>query len=104
MKIFKDPILLNSHLLASGAQQLLSIQPQLMAFQQQQHAESFYRHKSQHLDQSERKEHMNQFKMRNREMSKRLSRMSRGINGHQSEIMREVVQEEVQSEIEASNR
>lgn len=33
---------------------------------------------------SQRKEQMsmNQFKMRNREMSKRLSRMSRPLNGH----------------------
>lgn len=84
-------------MLASGAQQLLSIQPQLMAFQhhqQQQHQQQlpenhlFYRHKSQQMDSSEpsihsRKDHhMNQFKMRNREMSKRLSRLSRGINGH----------------------
>lgn len=30
---------------------------------------------------------MNQFKMRNREMSKRLSRLSRGINGHNSDMI-----------------
>ena len=95
-----DPILLNSHLLASGAQQLLSIQPQLMAFQQQQqqqqaqhHNESqlFYRKSQSHIQDGpespsmhSRKDQMsmNQFKMRNREMSKRLSRMSRPLNGH----------------------
>ncbi len=89
----KDPILLNSHLLASGAQQLLSVQPQLMAYQQQQQQAEFYRHKSQYLDHSERKEHMNQFKMRSREMSKRLSRLSRGMNGHQNETIKEVQEE-----------
>ncbi|KAL7014220.1 hypothetical protein ACKWTF_015809 [Chironomus riparius] len=95
-----NPILLNSHLLASGAQQLLSIQPQLMAFQQQQqqqqqqqaqHHNEFYRKSQSHIQEGpespsmhSRKDQMsmNQFKMRNREMSKRLSRMSRPLNGH----------------------
>lgn len=71
-----------------------------MAFQhhqqQQQLPENhlFYRHKSQQMDAPEtsmhshsRKDHMNQFKMRNREMSKRLSRLSRGINGHNNDMM-----------------
>lgn len=98
--LFSDPILLNSHLLTSGAQQLLSIQPQLLALQhqqqqQQQSPEShpFYRklHHG-HMEPPEmnspplhsRKEQMsiNTFKMRNREISKRLARMSRPLNGH----------------------
>lgn len=91
-----DPILLNSHLLANGAQQLLSIQPQLLALQQQQQSPEshpFYRklHHG-HMEPPEmnspplhsRKDQMsiNTFKMRNREMSKRLARMSRPLNGH----------------------
>lgn len=100
--LFTDPILLNSHLLANGAQQLLSIQPQLLALQQQQQHQQqqqspeshpFYRklHHG-HMEPPEmnspplhsRKEQMsiNTFKMRNREMSKRLARMSRPLNGH----------------------
>ena len=95
-----DPILLNSHLLANGAQQLLSIQPQLLALQQQQQqsqqqqmspdSHPFYRklHHG-HMEPPEmnspplhsRKDQL--FKMRNREMSKRLARMSRSnVNGH----------------------
>jgi hypothetical protein len=64
-----DPILLNSHLLANGAQQLLSLQPQLMAFQQQQqqqHPEShpFYRKSHDASESHTRKDQMNQFKSR----------------------------------------
>lgn len=95
-----DPILLNSHLLANGAQQLLSIQPQLLALQQQQQQQQqspeshhFYRKLQHgHMEPPEmnspplhsRKDQMsiNTFKMRNREMSKRLARMSRPLNGH----------------------
>ncbi|CRL04915.1 CLUMA_CG018178, isoform A [Clunio marinus] len=98
-----NPILLNSHLLANGAQQLLSIQPQLLALQQQQQlhqqqqqspeSHPFYRklHHG-HMEPPEmsspplhtRKDQMsiNTFKMRNREMNKRLARMSRPLNGH----------------------
>lgn len=99
--LFADPILLNSHLLANGAQQLLSIQPQLLALQQHQHqnqqpspeSHPFYRklHHG-HMEPPEmnspplqsRKDQMsmNTFKMRSREMSKRLARMSRPLNGH----------------------
>lgn len=60
-----------------------------MAFQhQQQHPDNhlFYRHKSQQMEASE-SHSRNQFKMRSREMSKRLSRLSRGINGHNSDMM-----------------
>jgi hypothetical protein len=87
-------------LLANGAQQLLSIQPQLLALQQQQQPSpdhSFYRklHQGHNMEPPEmssrspplhsRKDQMsiNTFKMRNREMSKRLARMSsRPLNGH----------------------
>ena len=51
-----DPILLNSHLLANGAQQLLTIQPQLLALQQQQQLQqepSQLRHHLQHDAQSQ---------------------------------------------------
>lgn len=54
---FQDPILLNSHLLANGAQQLLTIQPQLLALQQQQQQlqqePSQLRHHLQHDSQSQ---------------------------------------------------
>jgi hypothetical protein len=94
--------LLNSHLLATGAQQLLTIQPQLLALQQnhqqmqqqqlpqQQDCNSFMRKIHQnHLENfemnssSSRKDQLSMhLKMRNREMSKRLCRMGRPMNGN----------------------
>lgn len=93
-----DPILLNSHLLATGAQQLLTIQPQLLALQQnhqqmqqqqqQQDCNSFLRKMQQNqmenYESHTRKDQINmQMKMRNREMNKRLCRMGgRPMNGN----------------------
>jgi len=78
---FLDPILLNSHLLATGAQQLLSIQPQLMALQQQQQALQA-RNENPFMDRqqqsSARMESEAHLRMRNREMSRR-----RPLNGHE---------------------
>lgn len=92
---------MNSHLLANGAQQLLTIQPQLLALQQQQqqaHQTSadehpFYHHQSHrkplqsgHMDPPDsptlRKDQIGisgGFKMRYRDMNKRTGRRS---NGH----------------------